>query len=683
MLASPHMTRVSALLAAVFLALSLPAKAQPNEDVRVQLVSFSPWAAPDRPLSLAIEIINGGATPLEDVTIRLAIRDRVRSRSALRASLDGNPSGDEIAVTREDHDGPVAAGARATISIQRDLGSLASAFRAGRALSGVYPIEIGVSAAGTAIVERAGAFVFLASAPEKRLNVTWVMPIHRPLAADAGGAFNRATIGREILENSKLRIMADLLAAHPSMPLTLAPSGVVADELLDLADGFRPRGERAAVPSTDPLARAAADLLARYKAALASPVFELATTTFGRAAITRLVASGLSSDAGRQVRVGRESVLAAFGRAAIADVFVDGILRADVGSARSLAALGAKTLIIDSRSLRSRPEGRFGPDLVEEVRASRLAFDALLVDTPIRDRMEIASEDRVLTAMGVLAETAATFFERPAGADGRLLVIGTASMPEPGIAAPLMDALAQVPWVQMRTASNVAADPILHSPGEARSLGVVEAETSNRVSQARAARRALETLESILVKPSGGEAVTRLERMLLSSESADYDFRQNAAVTFARSVRDRTQAHLARITVPKRQVTLTRRGGQVPVTIQNRTGFTIRLRVELDSQKLTFPAGQARPVEIEGRPHGRTLGTLTFRVEARGAGSFPITVTLQTPDAKSIVGTGDIQVRSSAVSAVTLMATAGGALFLVVAWARRAVSRRPKQAPNP
>jgi hypothetical protein len=71
--------------------------------------------------------------------------------------------------------------------------------------------------------------------------------------------------------------------------------------------------------------------------------------------------------------------------------------------------------------------------------------------------------------------------------------------------------------VQMRTASNVAADPILHSPGEARSLGVVEADTSNRVSQARAARRALETLESILVRPSGGDAVTRLERMLLAS----------------------------------------------------------------------------------------------------------------------------------------------------------------------
>ncbi len=677
------MTRVSALLAAVALTVTLPANAQPTEDVRVQLASFSPWAAPDRPLSLAIEIINAGQTPLDNVTIRLTIRDRVRSRSALRAALDGNPSTDVLAGTTEAFDGAVEAGSRITIPIQRDLGSLASAFRAGRDGSGVYPIEIQVSESGRQVVERTGAFVFLASTPEKRLNLTWVMPIHRPLVADARGTYDRKTVGREVLPNSKLRAMADLLAAHPLFPLTLAPSGVVGDELTDLSNGFAARGERAAVPDTDPLARAAADLLTRLRSALASPMFEVAATTFGRASMTRLVASGMSLDAGRQVRVGQEIVQSAFGRAPNAAVFVDGVFRADAESARTLAAVDAKTLVLDPRSLPDRPEGRFGPDLVEEVRASRLTFDALLVDGPIRDRMEVPSDDRVLTAMGVLAETAATYFERPAGADGRLLVIGTSSMPEPSTARPLMDALAQVPWIHMRTASNVAADSTLKSADEPRRLGEVQGERSTRVNQARAARRALETFESILVDPSGTEAVAELERTLLASESADYDRRQSAATAYARAVRDRALRHLGRITVPKRQVTLTRRGGQVPVTIQNQTGFTIRLRVELDSQKLAFPAGQARRIEIEGKPHGRALGTLTFRVEARGAGSFPIAVRLQTPDGQSTVGTGEVQVRSSAVSAVTLMATAGGALFLLVAWARRAVSRRAKQAANP
>ena len=284
--------------------------------------------------------------------------------------------------------------------------------------------------------------------------------------------------------------------------------------------------------------------------------------------------------------------------------------------------------------------------------------------------------------MGIVAETAASYFERPAGADGRVLVIGTATMVDPGITGPLLDALAQAPWLQMRTASSVAADPTLHSEDEPRRLGVVAAEDSPRITESRAARRAIETLESILVKPSGSETVTRLERVLLASESADYDQRRRSAVNLARSVDDRTQAILSNITVHKRQVTLTRRGGQVPVTIQNRTGFAVRLRVELDSQRVAFPGGSTRRIEIEGR-RGRSLGTLTFRVEARGAGSFPIAVKLLTPDGQSVVGTGEIQVRSSAVSALTLMATGGGALFLVGAWARRAISRRTKPASNP
>ncbi|MFY9588512.1 MAG: DUF6049 family protein, partial [Actinomycetota bacterium] len=386
---------------------------------------------------------------------------------------------------------------------------------------------------------------------------------------------------------------------------------------------------------------------------------------------------------GRQIRVGRDVVQAAFGRAPDPAVFVDGILRADAGSARQIATAGATTLVLDPKALRDRPEGRFGPDLIEEVRASRLTFGGLLVDTPIRDRLETPSDDRVLTAMGALAETAAAFFERPAGADGRLLVIGTSSMLDPAVARPLMDALAQAPWVQMRTAGNVAADPTLRSADEPRRLGTVQAEVSTRAQTARASRRTIQTFESILVKPSGGDSVARLERTLLASESVDYDRRQGTAVTLARGARDGAQDHLDRISVHKRQVTLTRRGGQVPVTIQNLTGFTIRLRVELDSQKLSFPAGQARPIEIEGRPRGRSLGTLTFRVEARGAGSFPIAVNLETPDGQALVGTGEVQVRSSAVSSVTLMATAGGALFLVVAWARRAIARRTKPTPNP
>jgi hypothetical protein len=113
------------------------------------------------------------------------------------------------------------------------------------------------------------------------------------------------------------------------------------------------------------------------------------------------------------------------------------------------------------------------------------------------------------------------------------------------------------------------------------------------------------------------------------------------------------------------------------VTLVNRTGYTIRVRVRLDSQKVRFPEGSSREIEVPGRPRGTTFGTLEFAAQARAAGSFPVLVRLESGEG-DLVGTGEIQVNSSAVSAVTFMATAGGALFLAGAWARRAWSRRRK-----
>lgn len=675
------MARRSALLAAVVLVLSIPAHAQPRDDVRARLTSFSPWAAPDRPLALTVEIANASATPLEDVLVRLRIRDRVRSRSSLRAALDGNASGNLLAETTEGFDRPIDVGETVTVSVERDLGSLATAFRVGRAIDGVYPLGIRVEAAGRTVLERAGAFVFLGTAPQQRLNLVWVMPLHRPLAADPRDGYDRATLARELPQGSRLRATADLVARHPTVPLTLAPTGLLADQLLDIANGFTARGGGGgtAVQASDAEPRAAADLLARLRTAIASPTYEIATATYARASLARLAASGLSLDAGRQIGVAQQRVESGLARKPNPALFVDGLLSADTRSVRTIAALGAKTLVLDPDALRDPPQGPFGPDQVQKVRSSRLSFDALLVDTPIRERLELPSEDPVLTAMGAVAETAASYFERPALSAGRLLVVGTPNMIEPAVATPLLDALAQAPWLRIRTASDAAADPGLHNlADEPRRLDVADAEASARMEQARAARRTVDVFESILVRPSGAEEVARLEHLLLASESADYDRRQRTAVALARAVRDGAQEQLAKITVPPRRVTLTRRGGQVPVTIRNRTGYSIRLRVELESPRVAFPAGRARQINGEGRPRATSLETLTFRIEARAAGSFPITVRVETPDGREVIGTGQVQVRSSAVSAVTLMATAGGALFLVGAWARRALSRRPK-----
>lgn len=659
-----------------------PAVAQSRAgDVSLRLTSFSPWTAPDRPLALGLEIRNAGSAPVDRLSVRLTIRDRARSRSALRSSLGGSTTGEVLAVTTEDVDRPIAAGESAQLTITRDLASLATAFRPERARSGVYPVAIRLQAGERSLVEKPAAFVFLSSVPESRINTVWVMPLHRSPAYDPIGTYDREAVAGELAPGGRLTGLAELLEAHPAVPLTLAPTGVLLDQLRDLADGFPGRGSdgTSAVPATDPVAVEAARLLERLRLAAASPAYELASATYGRADLANLVAAGLTLDAGQQVRVGAAVVAELLGRQPNPAVLASGGYRVDSGSARTAAALGARTLILDPATLRDRPEGRFGPERPEEATAPGLSFGALLVDPSVRQRLNSPGEDPVLAAQGALAETATAYFELPALADGRLLVIASDGSPSAAVARPLLDALAVAPWVRIRTASDAIADPELAPNGEPRRLAVLRRIREERLLQAESARAVIDTLGAIVVAPSG--ATSGLEHLLLASESADFATRQSTGSALARAARGRAELQLAQIGVASRRVTLTSRGGQVPVTIvnnaiaENGERFVLKLRVRLDSPKVTFPDGAVRTVQIRGRVQTITFNTATPRT----AGSFPIAVVLETPDGSGrAIGTGQVLVRSTAVSAVTLMATAGGALFLLGAWARRAWARRTK-----
>ncbi len=652
----------------------------------MRLTSFDAWVAPDRPLRVALELTNGSTTALEDVAVSLTIRDRVRSRSALQVALDREPQTSILAVTTEDLADPLEAGATAPVSVQRDLGSLANAFTAGRGGNGVYPLAIRVEVSGRTVAEGSTAFVFLASPPETQLNVAWVMPIHRPTAMDSSGAYSRATLARELLVNGTVRRTVEMLEKHPTVPLTLAPAGLLAHELQDLSDGFAVRAEasgRVEVPATDPLAVAAHELLTRLRNVMAGQNFEIATMPYARADLSALVAADMIDDAGAQVTAGRNAVRELFGRESNPRLLTNANYKADAGSARAIAAFGVRTLILDPESLRERPEGRFGnPDRPEEVHASGESFDALLVDQPASDRMQPPSSatdvDPVLQAMGVLAETAVSFFEVPALAPGRTLVLATDAMPSPAIAAPLLDALSIAPWARIRTASDMIADPGLRPTAEPLRLTTRSQSTPSRLGFAKSARRQVSILDRVVQTP---EVVADLDRRILIAESADYAGKSSGVVgsAFARSARDRAQAALADITVPARRVTLTSRTGRVPVTVVNETGFEVKVLVRLDSAKVAFPEGATRRVTVEAEP-GRS--TVTFDLEARAAGSFPISVVLSTPDGRDEIGSGTLVVRSTTVSGVAFAATAGGALFLLVAWGRRAFVRRPKAKPN-
>jgi hypothetical protein len=85
---------------------------------------------------------------------------------------------------------------------------------------------------------------------------------------------------------------------------------------------------------------------------------------------------------------------------------------------------------------------------------------------------------------------------------------------------------------------------------------------------------------------------------------------------------------------------------------------------------------------LDPRPQ-RGASTIDFSVETRATGSFPLQATVYTPDGRIVLSRVDIVVRSTAVSAVALAATGGGALFLLFAWVRRSVRRRKARTVHP
>jgi hypothetical protein len=136
---------------------------------------------------------------------------------------------------------------------------------------------------------------------------------------------------------------------------------------------------------------------------------------------------------------------------------------------------------------------------------------------------------------------------------------------------------------------------------------------------------------------------------------------------------------LAQIRVPVgNTVTLTARQGEIPVTFLNETDRTLRVKVRLESDKLFFPDGAVREVELP--PRSTTIG---FTVESRTSGTFPLELTVTSVDDGLVIQSTRLRVRSTFVSGVGVFITVGAALFLALWWLTHFRRRRRSVAEAP
>jgi hypothetical protein len=176
-----------------------------------------------------------------------------------------------------------------------------------------------------------------------------------------------------------------------------------------------------------------------------------------------------------------------------------------------------------------------------------------------------------------------------------------------------------------------------------------------------------------------------LDEQLLTSHSADLrGNRQRSYVTGAEKGLDR---QLSRIQAPAGgSIRLTARGGQIPVTFRNDTGYPVHVVVTMRSDKLEFPGAADPGADSDGsRPPNevtrkldlvRRNETARFSVNTRASGAFPLLVTLESPDGNLIVDRSTLTVRSTAASGVGLLLSAAAGLFLLAWWGRHVLHGR-------
>ncbi|MEA2974440.1 MAG: hypothetical protein QOG82_2898 [Actinomycetota bacterium] len=197
------------------------------------------------------------------------------------------------------------------------------------------------------------------------------------------------------------------------------------------------------------------------------------------------------------------------------------------------------------------------------------------------------------------------------------------------------------------------------------------------VGDIRAVRGRLDALGSVL-GPTNAVSGDLGERLLVA-ESADLRAVRDRQ-TYLTGVRESIDEQLGGIVMPQnRSITLTARRGEIPVTFQNHTGHPVKVVVLMESDKLDFPGGARLQIDLT-----RLNTTHRFPVVARTSGTFPIRITLESPDGDLIVGRARLTVRSTATSGVGLAISVGAALFLAVWWGRHALKgRRAKRLMEP
>jgi hypothetical protein len=665
----------SAVIAFVFVlaagwSASVPSLAQGAPQVTLTLASQSAWNSPDVPLDLRLQATNLSDSPLGSLTLVLSIWTPARSRSAYELSLKADAPATLCAYPFA-QSATLEPGQTTTFRIHQALGCVSA-----RSENAIYPLRIDLLSDITPVATLRTPMIFLFEQPTVPLNLAWTWVLSEPMQYGPDGVFQVGPIEQDIAAGGRLDSIVSALQLAGGRPLDLVVSSVLVDELTRMAAGYRIVDASGTVRTVEKGSGGAADaakMLASLTALAGHLGVELVTTPYADPSVTAAFHAGLGSDFTTLLERGRALVTQALGTVPRVDVFRPPGSQMDQASVARLGSRAVRILLLDPNLVPPPADVRFSPPPVAKL-AGRGDVSALLPDDGVANVIATYQDDPRLAAHAALGELAADWLEFP-GTPGRG-------------AAVLFREDASFSPAFMRTFARLVADSSWLHPMTASTLvGITEPSTSkptiptqpisdfptDYVVRLKAAKAELNQFRQTAL--DADPLIAQLSDDLLLAEAGTFVSEPGLGARFVAAVVAKIHDTYSSIQISPSVVTLTSRGGFIPVTIGNDTGYAMNvvLRVITD-RRLTITGGDTQQVEL---PIGSRTFTFPVRAETTGRIAFRVLVlTPVTAVQPDTITERELIVRSTAYNRVALVITIGAAAFLLAWWGRRLLPRR-------
>jgi hypothetical protein len=631
-------------------------------DVRLTLIEQNLWILPEGRLEATIHLDQLAPAGSE---IAVVIYQRLRSRSLFQASLEGDLGSPLATVSRPI--GELTRDARGDIVVSAPISASSQPGRTRIRVDGVYPLRIELRTPDGDLIDGITTHL-VRSSPDAVGSQPLAVALLVPLAAAPALAPDGST---RLLDEDRaaLSLFVAALGRHPDVPLTTLPSA----ETLAALD--------ATASTEDRQLHEQLRTAIGTRQVVAGPYVDIDAAA--------MLHDGLADEVTTQLRSGSDALAATLaparpdGRTWIADQPLDG-----------LAVAGLRDLGVDQLVLR---EDLLAPTALPFTltRPASLEVEGVTVQstTFIDDGLVAHFVDRgdpALSAVHLLTDLSQLYFDSPSIERGTVVRPPADWDPSPVFLDVLLDGLATSPLLDAVTVDeyfrtvpravdedglpvvrSLAAEPAPSAtPGATPGFGASLLRTRQRL-----------TGFATMVEEDDALLDSARRRLLVASAVGLEADRRDA---YLDAVDAEINQQTSFLRAPARQsVTLTSRDASVPLTIRSTSPSPLRVRVVLTSPKLDFPDGAAQVVTVDGANN-----TVTFKVRARASGTFPLTVQVTSPDGTLPIATERLTVRSTAVSGMGFVLSAGAGLFLAGWWVHhlrssRRLQRRQTRASHP